>query len=555
MYRYVYHPLDEVYIVLVTTKSSNIVEDLDTIRLLSKRTFAAASLLPLAQLASCPTPPYLVSAVVPEQLGGRSATEEAIVEHAFDLIFALDEAITADGHKEGGGLDSIRENLAMDSHEEKLASLIKKSREAEAAQTATRKAEELRASRAEEARTRAALGGSGAGPAPARAAGRYGGVGSSSYTAGGGGGGGSAGLNAASHSSSGYGGYSGGSQSASAGSATAAAPASAPAPAPASRGRGMKLGGGSASGGGGLGGGAKGTGSLAAMMAEEGMDSGYLAKLQGGADGGAAANDGAEAVVSKAAAAAAAASADEASVAVDERITAVLTRDGEASVQVKGSLTLSVHNPSATRIRVNLSKGSDTDSWSFQNHPNTDKALFASSNCIALKDASKTFPVGNPVGVLRWRKASKDADFAPLALNVWPEDSGNGSVALNVEYTLQQEHMELKNVVVCIPLPTGAAEADVQVGSVDGEVAVHDGQLVWNIGSISSANGSGILEVTVRGDDEDAFFPVGVEFNSSTCVLPMAVTGVTLEDDEQKPVRHSVQCSVRPASYQVQGFA
>ncbi len=488
--------------------------------------------------------------MVPEQLGGRSASEEAIVEHAFDLIFALDEAITADGHKEGGGLDSIRENLAMDSHEEKLAALIKKSREAEAAQTASRKAEELRAQRAEEARTRAATGGSMAGASAARSSGRYGGVGSSSYVPGSSGGG----LSAASHSSassSSYGGHSSSTPSQSAGSATAAAPA--PAPAPSAR-RGMKLGGGSSSGGGGLGGarGAAGGGSLAAMMAEEGMDSSYLKKLQSPSDSGA---DGAEAAVTKAAAAAAAASADEASVAVEERITAVLTRDGEANVQVKGSLTLSVHNPAATRIRVNLSKGSETDSWSFQNHPNTDKALFAAESCIALKDASKTFPVGNPVGVLRWRKASKDADFAPLALNVWPEEQGDGTIALNVEYTLQQEHMELKNVVVSIPLPPGTSEADVQLGAVDGEVAVHDGQLVWSIGSISNANGNGMLEVTVRGDDDDVFFPVGVEFASSTCVLPMAVTGVTLEDNERKPVRHSVTASVRPASYQVQGFA
>jgi hypothetical protein len=34
--RYLYHPLESLYLVIVTTKSSNIVEDLDTLHVLAK---------------------------------------------------------------------------------------------------------------------------------------------------------------------------------------------------------------------------------------------------------------------------------------------------------------------------------------------------------------------------------------------------------------------------------------------------------------------------------------------------------------------------------------
>ena len=62
--RYVYQPMEALYLLLITNKSSNIMEDLETLRLLAK--------------------------LVPEfcQAG---LDEEGVREHAFDLILAFDE--------------------------------------------------------------------------------------------------------------------------------------------------------------------------------------------------------------------------------------------------------------------------------------------------------------------------------------------------------------------------------------------------------------------------------------------------------------------------------
>lgn len=101
--RYVYQPLDTLYLLLITNRASNIVEDLETLRLLSK--------------------------VVPDIAGAaNNLGEEKVLERVYDLIFAFDEVITAGGYRENINIQQIRTNMEMESHEEKLHNMIKTSK-------------------------------------------------------------------------------------------------------------------------------------------------------------------------------------------------------------------------------------------------------------------------------------------------------------------------------------------------------------------------------------------------------------------------------------------
>ncbi|XP_037414669.1 coatomer subunit delta-3-like [Triticum dicoccoides] len=97
--RYVYQPIEELYLLLITNKQSNILEDLDTLRLLSK--------------------------IVPEY--SPSLDEEGVCKAAFQLIFAFDEAISL-GNKENVTVPQIKQYCEMESHEEKLHKLIMQSK-------------------------------------------------------------------------------------------------------------------------------------------------------------------------------------------------------------------------------------------------------------------------------------------------------------------------------------------------------------------------------------------------------------------------------------------
>ena len=108
--RYVYQPLEELYILLITTKQSNIMEDLETLRLFAK--------------------------LVPEYCGGN--TEAIVTANIFDLIYAVDEVLSL-GYKENVSLQQIRTYVEMDSHEEKLQRIIMESKITEAKEAAKEK--------------------------------------------------------------------------------------------------------------------------------------------------------------------------------------------------------------------------------------------------------------------------------------------------------------------------------------------------------------------------------------------------------------------------------
>eukprot|EP01121_Diplochlamys_sp_Union-15-3_P004577 TRINITY_DN1475_c0_g1_i7.p1 TRINITY_DN1475_c0_g1~~TRINITY_DN1475_c0_g1_i7.p1 ORF type:complete len:345 (-),score=61.80 TRINITY_DN1475_c0_g1_i7:694-1728(-) len=118
--RYLYQPLEELYMVLLTNKASNILEDLETLQVLTK--------------------------VVPEYC--RSANEKSISEKSFDLIFAFDEAIAL-GYKEKVNISHIKTFTKMESEEEKFAEMVERNKERETNEIAKRRYRELEKERRE----------------------------------------------------------------------------------------------------------------------------------------------------------------------------------------------------------------------------------------------------------------------------------------------------------------------------------------------------------------------------------------------------------------------
>lgn len=112
--RYMYHPLEEFYVVLITNKHSNILQDIDTLNLFTQ---SITSIL-------------------------RHVDEKEIYENCFELLSAFDEIICL-GYKENLTASQIINFLEMDSHEERIQEIIERNKELEAAEASKKKAAEL----------------------------------------------------------------------------------------------------------------------------------------------------------------------------------------------------------------------------------------------------------------------------------------------------------------------------------------------------------------------------------------------------------------------------
>lgn len=139
--RFVYQPLDELYIVLITNRQSNILQDIDSLHLFAQVTTSIC----------------------------KSLDEREILRNAFELLSAFDELVTV-GYRENLSLSQIKSFLEMESHEERIQEIIERvllsvgvdwqlltedfqNKELEASEERKRKAKQLEMQRKEAARS------------------------------------------------------------------------------------------------------------------------------------------------------------------------------------------------------------------------------------------------------------------------------------------------------------------------------------------------------------------------------------------------------------------
>lgn len=97
--RFVYQPLDELYMVLITNRQSNILQDIDSLHLFAQ-----------VVVSTC-----------------KTLDEREILKNAYELLSAFDELVTL-GYRENLTISQIKTFLEMESHEERIQEIISRVR-------------------------------------------------------------------------------------------------------------------------------------------------------------------------------------------------------------------------------------------------------------------------------------------------------------------------------------------------------------------------------------------------------------------------------------------
>jgi len=462
--RYVYQPLEKLYMLLITTKASNILEDLETLRLFAR--------------------------VVPEYC--KMMEESEIVDQAFPLIFAFDE-IVALGYRESVNLAQIRTFTEMDSHEEKVYQAVRQTQEREAREQAKRMAKELQQQRREQQR----MGGGHRMPGMGSGLGSMGRSGAPVIDS---------------------------SSSMEPPKSTYTAPSK-----PVGSGKALKLGSKT-----------KDVESFVDQLRSEGES------VQGSAVSSGSHGPAKTAAYSKVATPAA--NQESVHIRIEEKISLTAGRDGGLqNLEVHGLAMVKVTDEKYGRIRIQINN-KDHKNIQLQPHPNVDKKLFSASSLIGLKNPAKPFPMNQEAGILRWRLQTQDDSLMPLSINCWPNETSSGC-DVNIEYDLEQPEMELNDVVISIPVPSGVGAP--RVSECEGEYH-HDNRkniLEWKLPVIDESNKTGSMEFSIAGHPDD-FFPVSVSFVSKKSYCDIEIVEAKTVDDET-PVKFSSETLFYVDKYEI----
>eukprot|EP00920_Eleutheroschizon_duboscqi_P030380 GHVT01073670.1.p1 GENE.GHVT01073670.1~~GHVT01073670.1.p1 ORF type:complete len:518 (+),score=134.79 GHVT01073670.1:891-2444(+) len=435
--RYVYQPMEELYLILITNKQSNIVEDLETLRLLAQ----------VVQNA-CQLP----------------VSEELLLSHAFDIIFAFDEVISF-GYREAVTLGQIKTYIEMDSHEEKLQRMIQETKEKEEKERGRQIAVRLdkeRARQKKEQKDRSKLGDSSsllsAGPClPAAAAAPI----PQAYTG-------------------------------------AVHPVVADLRAPAPK-RGMQIG-------------KKSSapinlgGSVAAPLGVAATESSHGSSSA--ADDGPAAPVALNPLL------------DPVAINIEEKVSGSMQLEGGLyEMEIQGTFEVTVRDVAKADLAAFKIK-SDDARFKFRLHPNLDKQKQSNENVLQLRDAGRAFRANVPAPLLKWRLQTAEEELVPVAISCWPSSLEGGLTQMMVELSVLRPGFALEDLHLQFLVPQ---ETNYQIKSIHGGTTDHDGlTLHWRIPSMTLEDAAADLEF-IAASPSNSLLPFTFEARSSSTLCPLHV--------------------------------
>lgn len=124
-------PLEGLYLLLITNKNSNIIEDIEILNQMQKIVLKVCN---------------------------KGINEKQISKHAFDLIMSFDDLITINGYRDSVTMSQLEAYLDMDSTDEKMHKKMRMIREKEAKDIAKKQQKEIAKKQKDDIKTKKEMG-------------------------------------------------------------------------------------------------------------------------------------------------------------------------------------------------------------------------------------------------------------------------------------------------------------------------------------------------------------------------------------------------------------
>eukprot|EP01067_Filipodium_phascolosomae_P006958 Filipodium_phascolosomae@DN536_c0_g1_i1.p1 len=493
--RYVYQPMENLFLVLITNKESNIIEDLDTLKLLSK---------------------------IVQEKTERMISESEVAKNIFPILFAFDEVISF-GYREPVGISQVRTFVEMESHEERFAEMVEHSKILEAKETAKRKQWELTKQRAAQAKAEQLQNLSGLGGRAGAGAGALGSYfrspGSTMNPRDGFGGGGSgSGMDNSTPEQTTF-------------TATSPiSPATAAAPRTSLPQRGLQL------------------GKKKLLSSDEPASTTTPGKDESSTTRGSTSSSSAtsttvnhEELSQETSATVVNPLAEACDLKLVEKVTGVLETDGGIKeVSVQGSLCLTVMDGRKGGL-TSIQFEANSDAFKTKVHPKLNKQT-VQEGLLQIRDASQPYPPNVPLHLLKWTAKSPLLDsMMPFSVTCWPSAKPDG-FTLMLELEVINDAFMLQDMTFSFAVPPRSVPKVVPPKL--GETRFNDGKLEWVIpvvdGSSQDLN-SGCLELEVANADFEAVLPINVWGISRQILYPVEVRAVYHLDQPEQTLSHQIE--------------
>ncbi|EPY35353.1 coatomer delta subunit-like protein [Angomonas deanei] len=242
-----------------------------------------------------------------------------------------------------------------------------------------------------------------------------------------------------------------------------------------------------------------------------------------------------------------------------EHLSATITEGDVTNLDIKGELTIKVNDASQSNVKINLHRNQYLTDGTFQYkcHAKMSKSLFDENFTLSM-DGNKSFPVQQPVTVLRWRLGNVPSQnvsqqLLPIKFTCWPEEQQS----IVVEYELnhpQNKTVQLQNMMVFIPIYENAvSEVSPSIGQHSFTQDEHQQHYVqWSIPHVSATQGAtGNIEITLKAKSATpVFFPIRVQFMGAPNIGDVHAREVVSNEDG-KGVEFSEQDVVMADQFEI----